>query len=92
MGNKKSWGKWVIKFLFSGSKQKATPRKSQTKPQAESTESEVYVLITKSGKKFHHDVDCPALKNAWAHDEVIRISRSKARASGRTVCDKCRWG
>lgn len=66
---------------------KPTP-KAPAKPEAPA-KREPYVFITKSGKKFHWDADCPALTGAWDRDEVIEMDLSKAKAAGRTACNKC---
>jgi hypothetical protein len=57
--------------------------------QAAPAKHEPYVFITKSGKKFHWDTDCPSLTEAWARGKVIKMDLSKAKAAGRTACNKC---
>lgn len=66
--------------------QKKQPQKPAAKPS-----TEPYVYVTKAGKKFHYDADCQALQNAWARNEVIKMGLSKAKASGRTACNRCCW-
>lgn len=58
----------------------STPKTSKTEP---------YVYVTKSGKKFHYDQDCPTLQSAWSRNEVFKMDLPKARAAGRTACSKC---
>lgn len=71
--------------------QKPEPAPKKTNTSTKPTSSEPYVFITVRGKKFHYDADCPALKNAWVYNEVIKMDLSKARKSGRTACNKCCW-
>ena len=67
----------------------ATPAPAKPRKPAQ---TEPYVYVTKTGKKFHYDQDCPALSSAWSRDQVIKMGLSKARAAGRTACDKCCFG
>lgn len=62
------------------------PQRPTAKPS-----TDPYVYVTKTGKKFHYSADCQALQNAWARNEVIKMGLPKARASGRTACNRCCW-
>ena len=76
---------WLRRFLDI-----LTGKPKTTKPPTpKTTATEPYVYITRNGKKFHYDPECPALNNAWSRNEVIKMDLSKARASGRTACGKC---
>lgn len=82
-----------LKALIFGTPATPTQAKKPTaqapaKPAAPA-KHEPYVFVTKSGKKFHWDAECPALAGAWARGEVIKMTLSKAKAAGRTACNKC---
>lgn len=83
-GTKQSW--WSR--LWNGpQEEKPAPKKTDPKP----TSTEPYVFITMQGKKFHYDMDCPALSGAWAANKVVKMDLSKARKLGKTACNKCCW-
>ena len=88
---------WLRRILDTLTGKTATPARGANVPTQKTTPPmrkktptpDPYVYITKTGKKFHYDRDCPALANAWSRNEVIKIELSKARASGRSACGKC---
>lgn len=59
----------------------ATPKPAGQK-QAKPWET---VYVTAQGKVYHYDEDCPTLRGGKAY----KMDRSKARASGRSLCKKC---
>ena len=46
--------------------------------------SEVYICDSDSATKYHYSPSCRGL-NACKH-EIIKVSKNKAEASGRTLC------
>ena len=48
------------------------------------TEQDVYLCITKGGKKYHFDIDCRGLSNCKG--EIIKVTLKEAKDKGKTIC------